>query len=460
MCLSPDKEKASSTQTQLTQGSLWAAICNMSWPLMLTMVAGSVVGVADIQVAAFLGSAAQAAVGLSEQVMFLFMIFAMSVSVGTTAIVSRSFGSGETADSITATSQSLLLAAVLGIVMSLMGLAIAQLILPLFTSSAEVIKQGQLYLSIFGFYLIPFSIVSIVNAAFRAIGDAKTPLVVVIVMTAITVAGDYLTVLGNWPVPGLGVKGIAFSTIAGGIAGSIIAIWQLGLSPLRQSLIGLWPPRLPILQRILNVGLPSACQRLSWAAAVFVLFFILSRCTHPTEALASWAIGMRVEGVIFMPLMALSMAVSPIVGQNLGARRLRRAVQAGWNVTAIGIVMMLILATLLFILAEPCAQLMSQDKQTISYAASYLRINALSEPFLALAMILSGALQGAGDTRMPMWISVFANWIVRLPLAWILALGLALGPTGAWIAMTGSVIIMGLLVAWRYQSGMWIKIKV
>src|SRR4030095_11141367 len=181
-----------------------------------------------------------------------------------------------------------------------------------FSASPEVIEQARLYLSIFSTYLIPFSVLSIVNAAFRAIGDAKTPLAVVLRATSVTIAGDYLTVVGNWPIAGLGIKGIALSALVGSTVGGTIALWRLRRSPLKESLLHIWPPALSAMSRVVNVGIPSAFQRLSWAGAVFVLFFILSRCQHPTEALASWTIGMRVEGLVFMPLMAFSLAVSSI----------------------------------------------------------------------------------------------------------------------------------------------------
>jgi len=455
-----DKPKWQASKAPLVSGSLWRAIWIMSWPLLLTTISGSIMGMVDIQVAGFIGSAAQAAVGLSEQIIFLFMIFIMSVSIGTTAVVSRSFGAGETADSIIATSQSLALSLIMGLALALLALCTARLVLPVFSSSAQVIEQAQLYLSIFSIYLMPFSVLSIVNAAFRAIGDAKTPLAVVLATTAVTITGDYLTVVGNWPIPGLGIKGIALSAVVGSTMGSTIALWRLHCSPLKESLRHIWPPAFAAMSRVVNVGIPSAFQRLSWAGAVFVLFFILSRCQHPTEGLASWTIGMRVEGLVFMPLMALSLAVSSIVGQNLGARQVDRAFTAGWHVTWIGVAMMIVLAVLIFVFAEPFAHFMSRDPQTISYTAAYLRINALAEPFLAVGMVLGGALQGAGDTRAPMWISIFSNWIVRLPLAWLLSLRLGLGPDGAWISMTVSVILMGLLTAWRFQSGGWVKVRV
>lgn len=460
--------RQASDKAPLIEGSLWKAIWIMSWPLVLTTVAGSITGMVDIQVAGSLGSATQAAVGLSEQFLFIFMVIIMSVSVGTTAVVSRAYGSGNSAETIAGTAQSLTLSMCLGVILAAVSLLVAQFGLPLFGNitgaspgkETNMLSQGRLYLSIFSAFLIPFSMLTIINAAFRAIGDAKTPLAVVAVSTVICITGDYLTVMCNWPVAGLGVRGIAFSAIAGNVVAAMIALYRLSKSPLKKSLLEIWSPSLEMMQRVIRIGVPSALQRLGYTASVFVLFFILSRCSFPVQAIASWTIGIRLESVLFMPLMALSMAVSSIVGQNLGAHQDARAVKAGWSVAGIGVGLMLLLGAALFFSAERLAGLMSHDPKTIEFTVSYLKVNALAEPFLALAMILGGALQGAGDTRSPMWISLFCNWLIRLPILILLALKLNFGPLGAWIAMATSIMMMALLITWRYQSGKWLKVRI
>jgi Na+-driven multidrug efflux pump len=121
---------------------------------------------------------------------------------------------------------------------------------------------------------------------------------------------------------------------------------------------------------------------------------------------------------------------------------------------------MVVLGLALFLTAGPLAATLSQDPDTVGYVTAYLRTNSLAEPLLALGMILGGALQGAGDTQTPMWITLITQWTVRLPLAWFFAIHFGLGPQGAWAAMAISVYCMGLLVAARYQSKAWIKIKV
>jgi putative MATE family efflux protein len=445
----------------LVEGSLWRAIWIMSWPLLLMTISNSIVSIVDCQVAGRLGSVSQAAVGISEQVVFVFMVFIMSVSVGTTAVVSRAFGAKEH-EKVTATAgQSINLSLGIGLVLSLLSLSFSEQLMRIFSPSTEAALLASSYLRIYSFYLLPFSIVSIISAVFRSSGDARTPLLVVATMTVINIFLDYAFVCYNWPIAHLGIQGIAYAGLISSLIGSILAVYKLKCSSvLKDSLKRMLPISFAIMKRILTIGLPSGFQKLGWAISTFAIFFILRQCASPTEAIASWTIGMRTEGVVFMPMLALSLAVSSIVGQNLGAKQVERAVKAGWHVTAIGFGFMLILGTCMFFCANYCAHWMSGDATTIGYTISYLRMNALSEPMLAIAMVLSGALQGAGDTQITMWLSLLTQWLIRLPLAWLLAIHFNLGPLGAWIAMTASIYCLGILMVMRYQSKAWIKIQV
>jgi multidrug resistance protein, MATE family len=449
--------RSSGLDAPLVSGSLWKSIWHMSWPLVITTSAASVVGLVDMYVAGYLGSAAQATVGVAEQVLFLFMVLLMSLGVGTTAIVSRAYGAGKIEEANTACAQSLVLACSAGLVLAVVSLLAGRFVLPLITHVQEIVTQGTLYLGVIGLYLAPFGVVCVANAAFRGIGDARTPLVIVCTEVVINIAGDFLTVLGNWPVPGLGVRGIAVSGIAGSCAAGLLAIWFVSRSPLAGSLKRLLPATVSMMRRVVGIGLPSALQRLSWAASGFVVFAILSRCQEPTSALASWSVGIRVEALLFMPLIALSLAVGAIVGQNLGAGEVARARRAGWHMAGMGMGLMLVLGVLMFIFARALATLMSHDASTIAYTTSYLCINAVAEPALAINMILSGALQGAGDTRTPMWVSVFCSWGVRLPLAWCLALVCGFGPVGVWSAMFVSMVTSAILMSSYYARGTWVK---
>jgi putative MATE family efflux protein len=452
--------KAEVNEAPLVEGSLWRAIWLMTWPLVLTTVCTSILGLVDVQVAKKLGYAAQGAVGLAEQVIFLFMIFFMCTAIGTTAMVSRAFGEKNHEEAVRTTSQSLAIAIIAGLVLTVVALFASEKILRIFSPSAEFGALSSRYLEFYSFFLIPFGIVCVINAAFRAAGDAKTPLLITLTSTIISIALDFATVYGNWPVPNLGLRGIALAGVTGYSVAALVSFERLSRSNLKDSLKLLLPLNIPLMIRILRVSLPTGFQRLGWVLSTFFLFFILNKCPQPTAALASWVISLRVEALLFMPMVAFSLAVSSIVGQNLGAKQYERAFKAGWNVANLGVAFMLAMGLVLFFGADLIATKMTDDPTTIGYVSSYLRVNAFAEPMLALGMVLSGALQGAGDTATPMWITLTTQWVYRLPAAYIMAVMMHLGPIGVWYAMSSSMYLIGIFTAMRYQSRKWMATQV
>jgi putative MATE family efflux protein len=312
-------------------------------------------------------------------------------------------------------------------------------------------------LIIYAFYFLPFSFLSIVNAGFRADGDAKTPLLVVLTMTFFNVIGDFWFVYG--PLHNLGIKGLAWAGFLSSIIAALVAWYKLNHSDLNGSLNKFLPVDKGILINLVKISVPAAMQRMAWNFSVFALFFTLKHCPGPTAAMAAWTIGIRVESFLFMPMFALGQAVSSVVGQNLGAKEDERAFQAGWNVSWLGFGLMLVCGFLLFLFSPLLASFMTNDHDSITYTISYLQMCALAQPLQAMAMILNGALQGAGDTKIPMWITIGTHWLVRQPLAWILAITCSLGPKGVWIAMALSSAASGLLNFWRYQSRAWERLR-
>lgn len=162
----------------LVTGNLWLTIWTMSWPLILTTVANSFVGLVDVQVAGSISAAAQAAVGLAEHILFIFMLSLMSIGVGTTALVSRAYGAQERPEMLKAAAQSLVMSLLIGLFMAVVAQLTSHYVLETFAASPEVFKLGRDYLDTYSLVLIPFSLTVIANAAFRAIGDSKTPLVI------------------------------------------------------------------------------------------------------------------------------------------------------------------------------------------------------------------------------------------------------------------------------------------
>ncbi|MDW8290775.1 MAG: MATE family efflux transporter, partial [Armatimonadota bacterium] len=147
-------------------------------------------------------------------------------------------------------------------------------------------------------------------------------------------------------------------------------------------------------------------------------------------------------------------------GQSLGAKRVDIASRYAWMATAQACLIMTIMGVVFYLLAYPFARWFTHDPLVVEVTADYLHVNAYTQPFLALAMVLSGAFQGAGDTRTPTWITFVTMWLMRLPLAYLLALSLGYGTLGAWWAMAASVIASGVLTALLFRAGKWKRVKV
>jgi putative MATE family efflux protein len=213
-------------------------------------------------------------------------------------------------------------------------------------------------------------------------------------------------------------------------------------------------------KRIVNIGAPASLQALLRISSMLGYTRILAATAEGTAALAALPIGLTAESIAFMPGLGYSMAATALVGQSLGAKRTDVASRYAWMATAQACVIMTIMGIVFYVFAYPFARWFTRDALVIEVAAGYLRINAYSEPFLALAMVLSGAFQGAGDTRTPTWITFVSMWLVRLPLAYLLALTLGYQTLGAWWAMAASVMLSGVLTAVLFRRGNWKRIKV
>jgi len=438
--------------SDLTEGNLVNVIWRMSWPLVVTMLSCATVDLIHVHIAGMLSASSQAAVGLVDQMMMIAVLIATAIGSGTTAVVARAIGAGDRNGAVLATSQALRVAAVVGALLSVGAFAAGKLLLPQYCSSPEVLTEAAAYLSVITWYLVPFAIVCSINAAIRGLGSTTLQLQVVLLMMVTDVVLNYGLVSFVWPTARTGLAGIAIVAIVSSTAGLLLALYKLNRSPLAGSISNLDKLCWYQTKRILRIGLPCALLELTRVTSTFVLFFILSHCRQPQEAVASWALGMRLEAFLFLPLDALALGAAAIVVQNLGAMRIDRAWSASWTIAGLGLGLMVVASALMFSLAEPIARLGSSDANVITYTTDYLRLNAVCEPFLALEVILGAILQSMGDSRVPMSIGILSNWIVRLPVAALLGLSAGLGPAGVWLAMTVSNILAGLLMLTRFCS--------
>ena len=447
-------------RADFTMGNLWLNIWQLSWPMFLIMVLNFLVGITDVYVAGLINPRVQAAVGFISQIYFFIIIIANAISIGTLALISRSVGAGDREAAAGYARQSLLFSLFVAALLTVTGVVFYREILMLSGFPEEIRSLSGEFLRIFSLSLGPNYVLIISNAVFRASGEVKKPLLTMFIVSVINIIGNFVLVLGIHPFPKMGAIGIAVATASSLTVGMIINLLFFTARPWRAVYTRGWNISLTKINQIIVIGWPAAMLQIAWNAGSIVLYNILARLGAASiNALASITNGYRIEAIIFLPAFALNMSASVLIGQNLGAGNQERAEKLGWKITAMGSLFISIMALMIFIPARELSSLFSTNPAVIEETTRYLRINMLSEPFMALSVILAGALQGAGDTKGVMWIIMIAMWFIRLPLAYFLAVAMDYGAMGAWMAMITSMIIQGLLITRRFHKGKWKTIK-
>jgi multidrug resistance protein, MATE family len=428
--------------------------------MLLIMLLDFFVGFADVYVAGFISPEVQAAVGFVSLLYFFVIIIANAISIGTVALVSRAIGARDFGRALDVARQSLLFGCGVAVLVSLVGLVLYRQIVAVAGFPQEIRGIAETFLRIFAISLGGNYLLLISNALFRASGDVKKPLLTMFFVSAINIAGDFALVFGFWGIPPLGYPGIAIATagsVVFGMATNLILLWRTRWRGIYR---GAWSLVPETIRQIVRLGWPAAMLQIAWNSGTIVLYNLLGRLGEASiTALAAIANGLRIEAMIFLPAFALNMAASVLIGQNLGAGDPGRAERAGWRIAAAGMVILSALAIPVFFYAEELAALVAKDPAVLTETARYLRINMLGQPFIALSLSLGGGLQGAGDTRGTMWVIVVAMWLIRLPLAWVLSLGLGFGAVGVWWSMLASMICQGILMAARFRGGKWKELK-
>ncbi len=448
--------------TQQLHHEVWT----LAWPSVITMLMQTVNSLMDVFFVGHLanGAHALAATGIGGSVMFLLISLAMGVSVGTTALVARFKGAEDHESSVEATGQSLTLSLVCGIVFGTLFLIYRRHLIGLLLDVDHNPEAVQLCTDFLGIALlaaVPLFLTNVLMGAFRGLGDTRTPMLITVATIATHIGLNSVLIYGRLGFPRMGVRGAATAFASSLVVGLVLYLWHLKRSPLGRAFdIKHLTPQTEWAWRIFRIGLPAAGQAVVRQLGMMCFTGLLARTIEGTAAVAALQIGIRAESIAFMPGFGYSVAAATLVGQNLGARDPDRAERSAWAATYQALFVMTVMATIFYVMAKPFAAAFTGDHAVQALGADYLRVNAICEPFLALGMVLTGALQGAGDTVRPTYITIITMWALRLPLGNFLMFHAHLNTHGAWIAMCLTTIVGGLLTALMFRSGKWKRIKV
>jgi putative MATE family efflux protein len=423
-------------------------ILSLGIPAVIENFLQTVVGFVDTLFVANLGLNEVAAVGISNTIIAVYLAVFLAIGVATSSLIAKSVGAGDFIKAKAIARQSIWLAVISGVIFGIISLFFAETLLKLMGAEQQVIKDSVIYFRIVAGPSILMSLMTVLGSILRAAGNTKTPMKVGIWMNVIHLAFDYILIFGLFGMEGWGVAGAAYATVIARLFGTVALFLYIRKSSLAFSFRGVQSRE--FLMPLLRLSGPAAAERLIMRVGQVLYFGLI--IALGTNVYAAHTIAGNIEIFSYMPGYGFAVAAATLIGQQLGAGRNKEAYTYGLLSTFVAIILMTMVGILMFIFAPLAASIFTNQQHVIDMVTIALRIDAVAQPFLAISLVLTGALQGAGDTKSPMYSTAIGMWVIRVVGVYLLAVQLNMGIAGIWISIAIDLFIRAVFLFWRYHQ--------
>jgi putative MATE family efflux protein len=450
----------------IVEGPLRSAVWKLAWPTMITNVIGGLQGIVDhVLVGHLVGFTGNAAIGVSWQVIIVVIIFVNSLFTGMSVLVARFAGAGE-ADKVDRTVYQAFLTAI-GIsllVLAPLGYVLSPTLLDLVNAAPEVKAEALPFLRIMFLFVSGMLVFYMLSGALRSAGDARTPMILGIAMTVLNLVLNVVLIRGLGPIPAFGTAGSAMGTvIASGLLAlyAMVKLWRGGWVvsfPRGQG----WGPDWTIIRSLFRFGLPSGIQGIAMNVGGVLMLAFIGSLAQSAAAQAVFAVGYtQLFSLITWTSIGLMGAAAAVAGQNLGAGHPDRAAKAVHIAARYGFAgAALIGICFLFFPRQLLAIFGMHEPAVLEIGVQLLRVLSVSGLFIAVALTYTGGLQGTGDTKSPLYISIVSQVIVPLGICFVIQQTGALDPIDIWIAILVGHATRCALSVLRFNQGKWRTIAV
>lgn len=448
------KQSLNGETLDYTQGSISKAVVLLAIPMILELSLESVFALVDMFFVGKLGENAIATVGLTESVLTIVYSIAMGLSTAATAIVARRTGEKDPDAAAHAGAQALVIALFITIILSTIGIWFAGDILRLMGAAPSVVADGAIFTRIMFASSLTIILLFLINGIFRGAGDAA------MAMKSLWIASILNIILCPILIHFMGLKGAAIATATGRSAGVLYQCYHLfrgkGLVKFRKHHFRFdWP----VVRSIFKIGWPATFQFIIASGSWIVLTKLVAE-TGGTAASAGYQVALRNVVFFILPAWGLSNAAATLVGQNLGAGKIERAEKSVWLTARYNAIFMSFVMVLFLAFPAPIIRFFTSDAEVAAYGARALRICGAAYIFYGIGMVMTQALNGAGDTRTPTIINLFGFWLFQIPFAYLMANVMDLKTTGVFIAIPVAESLIAIIAWYYFRKGKWKEVKV
>lgn len=439
----------------LTEGSILGSLINLSVPIILANALQSMYQLIDTFWLGRLGANAVAAVSLSFPILFLILSLGGGLTLAGSVIVAQAKGARNQKNVNYSSSQTVFVIFFLSIFLSVVIFYVSEPLMQLVGAGPEILADSVIYFKYSSFGFMFLFMFFVFQSLMRGIGNVWLPMYIVLGTVLLNLVLDPLFIFGFGSFEGMGVAGAAIASVItqgiSAVAGIVILLkgkrgikimfsqmkWDFG-----------WT------KKMFAIGIPSSLEQSARAGAMTMLVVLVT--SFGSEVVAAYGIGVRILSLIVIPALGFSIATTTLVGQNIGARQIKRAEQVGDMSAKIAFFGLTGVGMLLFFFAEPItAFFVPNDPQVIKDSALFIKIMAPSFGLLGLQQVLNGVFNGAGFTQVSLLISIFGLWMIRFPVAYLLSNNTTLDEVGLWWSFPISNFMAAVVGFIYYKTGHW-----
>ncbi|HEV8580314.1 MAG TPA: MATE family efflux transporter [Thermoanaerobaculia bacterium] len=450
----------------IVEGPLRRVVWKIAWPTMLTNAIGGLQGMVDhALVGNLVGFKANAAIGVSWQIFIVVIVFISSLFTGMSVLVARFAGAGE-AETVDRTVYQAFLTAIgisLGI-MAPVGYVLSPWLLDLVNAAPAVQAEALPFLRIMFVFSSGMLVFFMLSGALRSAGDARTPMILGITMTVLNLVLNVALIRGLGPIPAFGTAGSAMGTV---IASSVVAMYAL---------VKLWTggwvvafprgrgfgPDWAIIKSLFRFGLPTGIQGIAMNIGGVLLLSFIGSLAQSAAAQAAFAVSYtQLFSLITWTSMGLMGAAAATAGQNLGAGQPDRADKAVHLAARFGLAGAAFVGVFFFFFPRQLLAVFGMNEPVVvEIGVQLLRVLSISGLLIAVALTYTGGLQGTGDTKSPLYISIVSQIVVPLGMCFVIQQTGRLDPIDIWLAILAGHATRCALSVLRFNQGRWRAIRV
>jgi len=433
----------------LTEGKEGKLILSFALPMLYGNIFQQMYNIVDsIVIGKYLGNEALAAVGASFPLIFTLISLIIGIATGATIIIAQYYGAKDLLNVRRAIDTLYIFLFFASIVLTLIGVISSRAIFRLIDLPEEVIPQASLYFNLYATGFVFFFGFQGTTAILRGLGDSRTPLYFLVISTLVNIVLDIVFVV----VFGWGIEGVAIATIiaqAGAFISIIVYLHRtndmLIFKPLSMKFDR------EIFRRSMQIGLPTGFQQTFVAVGMLALYKVVNM--FGTSVIAAYAIAMRIDSFAALPAMNFAAALSSFVGQNIGANKHER-VRSGLHATLrMTTYISLGVTVVAWLFPTSIMSMFTNDPEVVEAGKDYLYIVSVFYIVFSTMFVYNGVLRGAGDTLIPMFVTLFSLWVVRIPISWFLAQ--KMGPEGIWWGIPIAWALGALFSFLYFRTGKW-----